>query len=252
MIKRVVLYQRIPGHLSLEEKLIKIEADKLQIPIEYASEKMIERRRIKLDASTLVSGSIRFMLNAFRVMKIDPPEHIPYPKSLIPWLGRKVSKEEHLSTVLYRLENYCEPIFIKPAKGWKRFTGFVATSPHDHRFQGASRRDPVWTSDPVVFLSEWRVYVANGVILDIKFANGEDRTKTPDVDVIKNAITTLHNAGEAWAGFAIDFGVTDKGETLLVEENDGFSIGAYDDLASEKYWEMVVARWFQLVSQANH
>ena len=48
------------------------------------------------------------------------------------------------------------------------------------------------------------------------------------------------------AGYAMDFGVTDDGRTLLVEVNDGFALGCYgaDPI---QYAKLLSARWCELV-----
>lgn len=43
----------------------------------------------------------------------------------------------------------------------------------------------------------------------------------------------------------MDFGVTDKGETVLIEVNDGFSIGLYG-LFHIDYAKLLSARWAEL------
>ncbi|MEM8604121.1 MAG: ATP-grasp domain-containing protein, partial [Cyanobacteria bacterium P01_H01_bin.121] len=58
----------------------------------------------------------------------------------------------------------------------------------------------------------------------------------------------LDNAGDSYAGYAIDFGVLTSGQTALVEMNDGFAVGAYG-IDSRNYTDMIWARWEQLLSQ---
>jgi hypothetical protein len=146
------------------------------------------------------------------------------------------------------LRNAQGPIFIKPAKGWKRFTGFVVDHADDPRFNGASKNLPVWTAEPVTLLSEWRAYVAYGTVRAIQFADhGGARAVRPDESSIHAAVATLVSAGIAPAGFVIDFGVDTNGRTLLIEMNDGFSVGAYDGLDADAYWAVTAARWFEMM-----
>lgn len=141
-----------------------------------------------------------------------------------------------------------ERLFIKPADGWKRFTGFVAEFSDDYRFNAVSRTCPVWVSTPVHFVSEWRADVARGELLDVRFADhGGNADVRPDEGVIREAIESLTAAG-APAGYVIDFGVLATGETALIEMNDGFSFGAYDDLPSRVLWAVIVCRWRELVA----
>lgn len=236
------------GRLGLEERLMHDYAQQLGIPVVMASEKMMTRGLVDLDKHSLVTGSVPFILQAMRQLNIVPPEHTPYPDVLTPWLHRRVWKEPRLRNVLDALDNGRGPLFIKPAKGWKRFTGFVTDYSDDPRFNGVSKNIPVWVSEPVNFVSEWRAYVLNGVVLAIKFADhGGDRNVTLDTSEVEVAVATLIQAGQAPAGFVIDFGVTQDGLTALIEMNDGFSFGAYDGLSVDDYWNITSARWFELI-----
>lgn len=49
------------------------------------------------------------------------------------------------------------------------------------------------------------------------------------------------------AAYVLDWGVTAKGETVLVEANDGMSFGHYG-LPPVSYARMIAARWYELVS----
>ncbi|RGS52466.1 DUF4343 domain-containing protein [Olsenella sp. AF21-51] len=61
--------------------------------------------------------------------------------------------------------------------------------------------------------------------------------------VIEQAIAAYDSA---LAGYAADFGVTSDGRTLLVEVNDGYSLGPYG-LWPELYAQLLSARWAQMV-----
>lgn len=50
------------------------------------------------------------------------------------------------------------------------------------------------------------------------------------------------------SAYAIDFGVLDTGETALIVVNDGFSVGAYDDVDAGTYWDVIAMRWQELAS----
>lgn len=62
--------------------------------------------------------------------------------------------------------------------------------------------------------------------------------------VVENAILEYKSAPN---GYAIDFGLTDKGETLLIEVNDGYALGHYG-LFSLDYAKLLSARWAELTS----
>lgn len=241
------------GHaLGWEELLAKAHALTLGLPVLQASVKQMERGRVVLGPTDLVVGGVPFVLSAMRQLGIAVPEHTPYPSSLAPYLHRKVHRVPELRMVLQVLQDGGPRVFVKPAKGWKRFTGFVAEFPDDYRFAGASRRAPVWVSETVRFVSEWRCYVEQGTIRACQFADhGGDRAFRPDLGVIQRACRALADAGQAPAGFVIDFGVLDTGQTALIELNDGFSFGAYDGLDAEVLFDVVNARWRELVCLAH-
>lgn len=241
---RLVVEARSPGRPRKEEALLATQASALGLPVQEASTKQVLRRRVPVGKRDLCAGDWEFVRACMQLLGVALPDHTPYPPSLTPWLHRRVWKKESLHSALAGPF----PVFVKPAQGWKRFTGFVAESPHPIQAYGHSRRQPVWCSDPVHFQSEWRAYVADGELLDLRFADhGGNRDVPPDLDVIRNAVRTLHLAGEAPAGYVIDFGVLSSGETALVEMNDGFAFGAYDGVSAEVLWRVTETRWRQLL-----
>lgn len=241
----VQTYGAKPGR---EESLVRSVAKQRGLPILEAGIKQMERGRIALQADDLVVGSVSFTKHAMRHLGIDLPDHTPYPPALAPWLHRAVRRIPQLGIVQKGLQEGGGPLFVKPADDWKRFTGFVAEYADDYRFAGVSRRLPVWVSEPVHFVSEWRAYVANHAVRAIKFADhGGDGAVRPDEGAIAQAVAALAAAGQAPAGYVVDFGVLDTGQTALVELNDGFSFGAYDGLDAEILFEVLDARWRELV-----
>ncbi|MCP2296618.1 protein of unknown function (DUF4343) [Nocardia amikacinitolerans] len=69
-------------------------------------------------------------------------------------------------------------------------------------------------------------------------------------DVVESAVAAYHRSGAAPSAYGIDFGVLANGETALVEANDGYALGAYD-LAADRYTELVLRRWSELVETAS-
>ena len=63
-----------------------------------------------------------------------------------------------------------------------------------------------------------------------------------DRKVIDAAVKAFPNMP---AGCALDFGVTDDGRTLLIEMNDGYSLGTYG-LEATLYARLLTARWAEL------
>lgn len=236
--------------LGREEGLMAAAAQSRGVKVERASVSQLERGRVLLRPGVVPVGCVLFVKHALRKLGADLPAQAPYPKELQSVLHRKVTRLRSLGEAKDLIE-FNGPMFVRPADDWKRFTGFVASSATDPRFNGASARRPVWVSEIVEFVSEWRAYVSRGQVLDVRFADhGGDREVRPNMDVIRDSVARQIEAG-APAGYGIDFGVLKTGETALVEMNDGFSLGAYDGVSSDVYWDVIVNRWQELVQQAE-
>jgi peptidyl-tRNA hydrolase len=65
----------------------------------------------------------------------------------------------------------------------------------------------------------------------------------PDVDVARRAVKAFEARP---ISFGMDWGITRSGKTLLVEVNDGFSLGNYG-LRGPAYTALIESRWRQLL-----
>lgn len=139
-------------------------------------------------------------------------------------------------------------MFIKPLHHSKKFTGVLVRSTKDLIGCGDQFEDTeIWCSEPVKFLAEWRCFVRYGRIMDVRRYKGNWRCHFNYL-IIENAVKAYTNAP---ASYAIDFGLTHTGETLIVEVNDGFSIGAYG-LFSIDYAKLLSARWAQITDSRDY
>lgn len=136
-----------------------------------------------------------------------------------------------------------KPVFIKPQKTQKAFTGHVVSSFKDLMKTSSFSMDmPIQISDPVNFITEYRGFVLNNKLLGLRHYKG-DFGVIPDIKVIRQAIEAYTSAPVA---YSIDYGVTDDGRSLLVEVNDAFALGNYG-LESYSYSAMIEARWDEIV-----
>ena len=150
---------------------------------------------------------------------IITPE-IDYPYELQKYLGRRIWKTK-MNNVANVPESW--PVFVKPVED-KQFTGVVVNSPKDLigcGIQGVNQ--DILCSEIVNFTAEWRCFVRYGKILSVRPYKGDWRCHY-DHKVIANAVNDYSSAP---AGYSIDFGLTDDGRTLLIEVNDGYSLGCY-------------------------
>lgn len=236
------------GILDTEAALMASEGAKRGFHIVISSWKPFLRHRITPKPGDVVSGSIRFVRAALQAIGQELPHQTPYPISLMPWLRRKVWCGLTLGTALKELNG---PTFIRPAKRWKLFQGLVIDGPNPPELVGISRREPVWCAEPVAFLSEYRVYRlrASARSFVARCPGTESGSPAPRMDQVLAALHAFEAAGSPCA-YAIDFGVLSTGETVLVEVNDGFSVGAYDNVPADVYFEMTAQRWAEMTLTA--
>lgn len=199
---------------------------------------------LSLNFDSLVVGGVRTVIAAFQQMGITPPELPSIPPVLESfagrrtWLGTMAEAEAEIHAG--------RMIFVKPvAADRKLFPGtpfrvFRDTIPTAHIPQD----HPVVLSEIVDFISEYRVFVLDGEIIGLRHYKGDFRI-FPDLGIIDSAIAAYHSAP---AAYAIDFGITKEGRTLLVETNEAFSLGCYG-LTPLLYSTLLERRWEELKSK---
>lgn len=94
----------------------------------------------------------------------------------------------------------------------------------------------------LIYSLKGRCFIRYGKIVDIRPYKGDFFNYHYDFDVIKKAVLDHKTAP---AGYAMDFGITDKGETILIEVNDGYALGSYGLLYYD-YAKLLSARWAEL------
>jgi hypothetical protein len=169
---------------------------------------------------------------------------LDYPKALEGYLKRRVWR----STLEEILKANRRNIFIKPEVDTKKFAGKVFKNDLD--FVGlidVENPTRVLCSDIVDFRAEFRCFIRYKEILDVRRYKGAwDRII--DLAVVKNAIADFVSQP---AAYALDFGVDAQNETLLVEVNDGHSLGSYG-MSSGNYARFLSARWAELTGTSDY
>lgn len=163
-----------------------------------------------------------------------------YPEHLKELLGREISV-----TTLGEVKTQTTSLFVKPLQQ-KLFTGCVWDNSRGVRLSLASYEDttPVYTSPLVDFVSEYRVFVLDSRILGVQQYRGV-WPQALDKDLVIHAVSLGKSCMPR--SYALDFGVTSDGKTLLVEVNDSYALGHYG-LRPNSYALMVEARWRELTS----
>ena len=118
----------------------------------------------------------------------------------------------------------------------------------------------------MAFLAEYRCYVICGSLKAVSCYVGDEKKAPIDLKIVYTAIRRLEGKGrqlrnslinmrEAPRAYAIDFGVAkyidENGEeshhTILVEVNDGYSLGLYPGCSVKIYTDVLLERWYELV-----
>ncbi len=248
MISKAFIQEQGNGRLREEEQRVVEELKRRGIPITFYTEKRIRRRQLPLDSESLVVEDMPCIAGALQQLSIPEPAPNDYPVSLREFLHRRVWQSTLRELKLGLCERRYPATFVKPATRRKRFTGCVFESEYDlPQLYGVSRQEKVWCSEVVAWLSEYRIYVVHSEIRSVDHYTGNADIPV-DIAEVRCAIQALDQAGESYAGYAIDFGVLASGQTALVEMNDGFAIGAYT-IDSKNYTDMIWARWEELLAQ---
>lgn len=189
-----------------------------------------------------VSGNFYFVDRLLAMSNNPHPALLSdYPDELYGYLHRNLESGTPRDLTSERC-----PIFIKP-KYQKLFTGFVCNDPFDYRFisHRVSSNEPLWLSEEVKWISEWRVYVVNGKIGHISHYDGS-RSIHPDRDCIEEMVSKL-----SAQNYVMDVGVLSNRQTALVEVNDGIAVAAYEGCNANVFGELLVNRWQEMMKERD-
>lgn len=213
-------------------------AKRLGIPVEpYKAVYSIH----DFSAEDPVIGTFSDVKYALEQMGIDIPL-LDYPPELEPFLGRKVWKST-LFTITSDPEAW--HVFVKPVYDVRRFRGTVLDKSEDLIKLGGGLEDiDVWCSEKIEFLSEWRLWVLDRQPVGLTRYKGR-WDLVPDISILKQAVISYKTSPMA---YALDFGVTNEGKTLLVEVSDGYALGSYG-LPPELYVTILSRRWSELTKK---
>lgn len=171
---------------------------------------------------------------------LPPKMNMNIPQELLHYAGREIGYTN--------MGGLCKerkvPLFVKPNGKAKEFIAGVISK--ESTYDYLDTLDPnllVLTSEVVDFVSEYRGYVYDRKLQGLYWYIGDFRV-FPDTSIIEKAISEFTTQP---AGYSIDFGVTSDGRTLLIECNDGFSLGNYG-LTPTKYSKLLAKRWLEMVA----
>lgn len=151
------------------------------------------------------------------------PQNIPEPLLGHEFCGRKVVPACDAGDISGLMDGFgVNKVFIKSAERAKTdLTGIYTAA--DLKTNWNPRGERVFVSTLVNFVSEWRIFVFRGRIVDARPYTG-NHLVAPDEGGIKKMVEAMGNTLHA---YTLDVGVTDGGETVVVEVHNFVACGLY-------------------------
>lgn len=200
---------------------------------------------VGLEVDTPVVGGIGNVKKALERLGKTPPAPIDIPERLSKYAHRKIWTTT-LGDIHVNEDKW--PVFIKPLCEGKRFTGHVIKNFVDIiKTSGTPMDLPIMVSEVVSWQSEYRCFILEGKIVDVRRYAGALNWYP---DVLKVQFMVDAYGDEAPAAYSLDVGrmVDSKAQTwdtALVEANDGYSLGTYG-LPAHMQVKMILARWKEM------
>jgi hypothetical protein len=222
----------------------------LALPVIFFKEHDVIINKDLISRNDIFCGHVNICKQIWKNLGLHVPELDCYPTELKDYYGRKIKKMSAISfrNLLIENEEFGETYFVKPVIN-KLFTGFTCVTKEEFlRKVGVekalSHKIPVYVSNCVKFDAEFRAYVYKNKIVDVFRYWGDNWSVTIDKTIVEDMVSLVKNAP---VFYSLDFGIDDKGRTLLVEVNDGYALGNYG-LGPKQYAEMSIARWKEIMN----
>jgi hypothetical protein len=189
----------------------------------------------------LFVGTVEFMREVFKRVGLNDVR--------VPVNSNRESEIITLGEALTRAKGG-EKIFIKPIE-IKLFTGFVLDNMIHSCIEGLPTETKVLAYKPFYteIISEWRVYVHRGKIVDSRNYSG-DFMVDPDYHFFLQNILK-ENDGKFPISYTIDVGIlyfSSFRENVVIEYNDMWAIGNYG-IPNDLYLRLLRDRYFEIVNE---
>jgi len=189
----------------------------LNIPFKYKESEFINLKKFK---NLVPVGSVEFIHSFLKVNNfiIPNPLNIPDELNKYEYLKRYIGVKKFKDL---NIKN----IFIKSNSEIKKFTGFIAENKEKALLFEPNIKDDdeILYSDVINIESEYRCFIYKNELVGLKHYAG-DFKQFPNLNIIKKAIKDYKTSPIA---YTLDFGITDKNETILIEAHNFYSIGLY-------------------------
>lgn len=245
MIKKVY----VVDHKDIEVHAVCDGLDLLEM--EYTLVNEDSTKKLSLGPDACFIGNVIDMKRVLRAASIKR-NLTSYPVPLRPFMKRDIN-ETTVEDVVERVLGG-ERLFVKPYED-KEFHPSVLDKDNVQLYlMHLSEDKKVFTSNPVKFESEFRVFVCEGEMIGIRETNGSKSNvdwHLVDFEFIHRAKSVVLDSPSLPKTLIMDFGLmkTDKGiTTALVECNPGYAFGSYG-LDKEKVIKVLFACWEEMVKE---
>lgn len=183
-----------------------------------------KEKGINIDNEAVIPiGSIEYVENHMRKLGLTGIQPINVPKELCTehFLRREVDRVFKAQLdVRYKKDTL---LFVKSDTHLKQVPAQVMKV----QDMGVFGQDRLFISTPINFVAEWRVFVYNGVILDVKQYAGDWRVRY-DSDTVTDMVGSYKDCPPA---YTLDIGVVQdgiyEGLTVVIEVHNFISVGLY-------------------------
>lgn len=157
-------------------------------------------------------GSINFVLNFYKIyFDINlQPINIPLDLYRDKYLKRNVITNSEI-----KIENPDKIVFAKSLDKFKDFTELI-------KIKNLPLNKKLLISDEIEILSEWRIFVFNKKMVDIKNYSGDFKC-FPNINIIEQMINDYKDCPKS---YTLDIAITPT-DTVLIEVHQFFSCGLY-------------------------
>lgn len=196
---------------------------------------------IEFKPNDIVVSSIQITQKIMNSLNISLP-NLYIPTEVYEFCGRKIWK----STLKEIIDNYKKTknkVFIKSVNIKEipsQIIDFLPLITYEN--QELDYNIDCYVSEIVDFVSEWRVFISNYEVVGCQNYLGDFKIY-PDWNIINSCMKKLKWQPKGWT---MDFGITKDNKTLLIETNDGYSIGNYG-LDGRIYAKLLLNRWNELI-----
>jgi hypothetical protein len=194
---------------------------------------------VPVSRENIVVAGVKETYQYLAQLGIQPRRTLNVPEELMQYAGRKI---EFMTLGEFKKDSRL-PIFVKPNDLNKQFdAGVVSKQSSKESFFPFPDETNVLVSEVIDVVSEYRCYVIQGELVGIKHYRGDIRI-FPDVAVIDGCIRDFKDAP---SGYSVDVGILSDGRTILIECQDGWSIGNYG-LEDDLYTKLITRRWMDFL-----